>query len=198
MSREGSVTFRAGNRRFIGLTLVARKVGRAAAEEGCHRLGRCGFPTGHRAAPDRRRLLAWSLFALLAGAACRPAKDPIVAAVDALVEAANKKDRSAIVQRLAPDFQAADGSNAADVDQRLRQIFAAYDSVDVSVAGLSVDHGNDVALARFRLEMTGAPSHFGGLDSFLPRSSRWKIELRLVPEGGTWRVGWARWEEEDR
>ena len=135
---------------------------------------------------------------ILAGAACRPAKDPAVAAVDALVDAANRRDRSAIVENLAPDFEAADGSRRDDIDQRLRQLFAGYDSLNVSLSGLTVDHGNDVALARFRLQMTGAPSRFGGLDALLPRSSRFRFELRLVPAGNSWKVAWARWEEDER
>ena len=151
-----------------------------------------------RSLKERRRIPALAVLAILATSACRPTKDPAVAAVDALVEAANKRDRAGIVQRLAPDFQAADGSKSADVEQRLRQVFAAYDSLGVTISGLSIEHGNEVALARFRLEMSGAPSHFGGLDSLLPRSTRWRFELRLVPGGDSWKVAWATWEEETR
>jgi hypothetical protein len=177
----------------------ARKVSRAAAKDRCHRRGRCVFPTEDRAAEVRLGpALALPALVLLLFAACRPAKDSVVAAVDSLVEGANKRDRSAIVKRLTPDFQAADGSNFADMDQRIRQVFAGYDSLSVTLSGLTVERGNEVALARFRLDLSGAPAHFGGLEGLLPRSSRYKFELRLVPAGGQWKVAWASWEEEGR
>jgi len=135
---------------------------------------------------------------LVAGAACRPAKDPIVSAVDSLVDAANRRDRSAIVNSLTADFQAADGSSLPDADQRLRQVFAGYDSLNVTLSGLTIDRGNEVALARFHLDLNGAPARLGGLESLLPRSSRYKFELRLVPAGDAWKVAWASWEEEAR
>lgn len=33
----------------------------------------------------------------------------------------------------------------------------------------------------------------GGLDAWLPRSSSWRFEVRLVEESGDWKVVWASW-----
>jgi hypothetical protein len=142
----------------------------------------------------RSRLLIFALLAVLP--ACRKPADPLTSAVNFLVVSANRRDRDAILRKVAPDFQAEDGSSRAEIDSRLRQIFAAYDTLQVVLSGLTIERGNEVALARFRLVLSGSPTRLGGLDSLLPRSSTYRFELRLTPDGGDWRVAWARWEEQ--
>ena len=137
--------------------------------------------------------LALAVLALAAG--CGPATDPVQQTLDGIVEGAKERDFRAIVERLAPDFQAADGSGKADAEATLRQYLAAYESLDVRISELTVERASGAARARFRADLSGSPRQIGGLDGILPRSSAYRFDLRLVPaEGGRWIVTWASWE----
>ncbi|MDQ5872477.1 MAG: hypothetical protein M3547_09780 [Acidobacteriota bacterium] len=131
--------------------------------------------------------------ALAAG--CGPPSDPVRQTIDGIVGGAQDRDAKAIMERLAPDFQAADGSGRVDAEATLRRYLAAYESLDVRISDLTVERAAGAARARFRADLSGSPRRIGGLDGLVPRSSAYRFDLRLVPaEGGRWLVTWASWE----
>lgn len=119
--------------------------------------------------------------------------DPVRAAVDDLARAARGRDAGAVADLLAPDFAAADGSPRAEVAGMLRRYFAAYEKLDVDVKGLEIERSEGAALVRFQANLSGKPAKIGGLEGLIPASSSWKIEARLVPVEGKWRVAWTSW-----
>jgi hypothetical protein len=140
---------------------------------------------------------AFALAALLAASSCGAKHDPARRTLDELVAAVEARDPAAIVERLAPDFQAADGTGAADADMTLRRFLAAYESLDVRISDVTIERAADAARARFRADFSGKPRTAGGLDQLVPRTSAYRFDLRLAPAspGGRWLVTWAGWEQ---
>ena len=136
------------------------------------------------------------LLSVTGGCRARDA-DPVRAAVDDLARAARARDAGAVADLLAPDFAGADGSPRAEVAGMLRRYFAAYEKLDVDVQGLEIERSEGAALARFQANLSGKPAKIGGLEGLIPSSSSWKIEARLVPVEGKWRVAWASWTQVD-
>ena len=124
---------------------------------------------------------------------CARGGDPARECLDALVRAAHERDASAFFDRVAADFQAADGSTRADAEALLRRYFAGYEILDVTVSDVTIEKAENAARVRFRAELSGQPRKIGGLDSFLPRTSSYDFDMRLTPEGGKWKVAWAEW-----
>ena len=62
------------------------------------------------------------------------------------------------------------------------------------ISSLEIERAPEAARARFRAELSGQPAKLGGLDGFLPSSSRYDFDVRLVPDGGRWKVAWASWQ----
>jgi hypothetical protein len=150
--------------------------------------------------PARRRtgFGAILLVAAVAVAACGEKRDPVRRAIDDMAAAASEQDASAIVASLAADFQAADGTGRADAEATLRRYLAAYESLDVKISDLTIESAAGAARARFQADLSGKPRSVGGLDRFLPRTSRYRFDLRLAPEpggGDRWLVTWAGWEQ---
>ena len=115
--------------------------------------------------------------------------DPAHEAVEAIAAAAGKRDRR---RDRAPraDFRGSDGSGRAEAEQTLRRYLAAYESLDVSLKDLSIERAPASARVRFRADLSGSPRNVGGLEGWLPRTSSYRFDLRLVPEGDSWkRVG---------
>jgi hypothetical protein len=144
-----------------------------------------------------RSLCAIALAAILVGAACGEKGDPARRTIDEIVAAAEKRDAAAVVERLAPDFQAADGSGRADAEMTLRRYLAAYERLGVRISDLTIERAAGAARARFRADLTGTARKIGGLEGILPQSSAYRFDLRLAPtsEGGHWVVTWATWEQ---
>jgi len=149
-------------------------------------------------AKSRSRLLGAIAVALaLLAAACGEKGDPVRRAIDEIVAAAERRDAGAIVERLAPDFQAADGSGRADAETTLRRYLAAYERLSVRISDLTIERAAGAARARFRADLSGTPRQIGGLEGLIPRSSAYRFDLRLAPaaDGGRWLVAWASWEQ---
>jgi len=136
--------------------------------------------------------------AVLAAAACRGEGDPAASAVRSLARAASRRDARDIVAALSPSFEGSLGMSREDVDAELARLFAAYASVDVSVADLTTERFPEFTLARFVAEFRGSVRRIGGLEAMLPSSARYRFELRLAPDGRALRIATARWEEIDR
>jgi hypothetical protein len=138
-----------------------------------------------------------ALVAILVGAACGEKGDPARRTIDEIISAAEKRDAAAIVERLAPDFQAADGSGRADAEMTLRRYLAAYERLGVRISDLQIERAAGAARARFRAELSGTPRQIGGLEGLLPQTSAFRFDLRLAPasDGGRWLVTWAGWEQ---
>jgi hypothetical protein len=134
---------------------------------------------------------------LLLGAACGEKSDPARQTLEEIVAAAEARDAGAVVERLAPDFQAADGSGRAEAEATLRRYLAAYERLDVRISDVTIERAAGAARARFRADLSGNPRKVGGLDGWLPRKSVYRFDLRLAPasDGGHWLVTWAGWEE---
>lgn len=126
--------------------------------------------------------------------ACGEKGDPVRQTLDQVVAAAQERDAEAVAQHLAPDFQAADGSGRADAQATLRRYLAAYEQLSVRLSDVTIERGPSAARVTFRADVSGTPRKIGGLEGFLPRSSAYRFELRLVPEGERWKIAWASWE----
>ena len=124
---------------------------------------------------------------------CARKADPVRETIDAVVRAANARDVQALLARVAPDFEAADGANRLDVEARLQRYFAAYEILNVRVSDLQIERGENAARVRLRAEMTGQPRKVGGLDGLLPSAAKYDFELRLVRDGEAWKLAWAAW-----
>jgi len=141
-------------------------------------------------------LRAIALAAAVAAAACGEKGDPVRQTIDEIVAAGQVRDAQAIVERLAPDFQAADGSGRADAEATLRRYLAAYERLNVRISDLTIERAAGAARARFRAELSGTPRKIGGLEGIIPRSSTYRFDMRLAPSGeGRWLVTWASWEQ---
>ena len=110
-----------------------------------------------------------------------------------MTKAANARDESALFTRVAPAFQAGDGSSLADAHSLVKRAFAAYEILDVKVSNVQIERSEGAARVRFRADMSGQPRKIGGLDGLLPSSAKYDFDLRMVPEGGAWKVAWAQW-----
>ena len=62
-----------------------------------------------------RRAAAVSTLVLVCLAGCARKTDPIRETIDAVVKAANARDTDALMARLAPEFEAADGASRLDI-----------------------------------------------------------------------------------
>ena len=149
----------------------------------------------------RRRRMLFSLFALAVASAalcCGEKGDPVKASLDRIVQAARARDAGAFMDNVAEDFSAAEGMTRAEALQTLKRYFAAYAILDVTLRDVAIERAENAARARFTAELSGQPRKIGGLDAILPRSSTWKFELRLAPDGSRWKIAWASWEPADR
>ena len=140
----------------------------------------------------RRAVLVLVLVCL---AGCARKGDPIQEAIDGVVKAANARDTAAVMERVAPDFEAADGAGRLDLEVRLNQYFAAYEILHVTVSDVRVERGDGAALVRLRAQMSGQPKAVGGLSGLLPSEARYDFEIRLVNNGEAWKIGWAGWKQ---
>ena len=142
----------------------------------------------------RRRLAAatagW-VFLSLAG--CSGGGDPVLRTLDAIVKAADARDAKALMEKVAPGFQAADGSGFADAKLTVERYFSAYETLDVQVHDVKMERAEGAARVRFRATLSGRPRRIGGLEGLVPSSAAYDFDLRLVPEGGAWKVSWAQW-----
>jgi hypothetical protein len=130
--------------------------------------------------------------ALLSGA-CGAKGDPVRDSIDAMTKAANARDESALFSHVAASFQAGDGSSLSEARSLVSRAFAAYEILNVNVSNLQIERAEGAARVRFRAEMSGQPRKIGGLDALLPSSAKYDFDLRMVPDGGTWKVAWAQW-----
>jgi hypothetical protein len=149
----------------------------------------------------RRRRMVLSGLALAAAAAtlcCGEKGDPVKASLDRIVKAVHARNAGTFMDNIAADFSAAEGMSRAEARETLKRYFAAYAVLDVTLRDLTIDRAENAARARFTAQLQGQPHKIGGLDAILPRSSAWKFELRLVPDGSRWKVAWASWEPAER
>jgi hypothetical protein len=144
----------------------------------------------------QRRLLLTALTLVVAAAAicCGEKGDPVKATLDGMVKAAHNRDAEVFQENLGKDFSAADGMSRADAVLTVKRYFAAYAILDVTLSDVTIERSENGARARFVARLGGQPQKVGGLDGFLPRSSTWRFDLRLAPEGNRWKVAWASWE----
>jgi hypothetical protein len=184
--------------RPLGAREADRQDKEGKEEEGAGFHGNCARIRPLDPAKRRTGFGAILLVAAVAVAACGEKRDPVRRAIDEMASAAREQDASAIVARLAPDFQAADGTGRADAEAKLRHYLAAYQSLEVNISDLTIETAAGAARARFLAELSGKPRSVGGLDRFLPRTSKFRFDLRLAPDpggGDRWLVTWAGWEQ---
>jgi hypothetical protein len=142
--------------------------------------------------PKRAVACAIAVAALLS-AACGEKRDPVRDSIDSMLKAANARDESGVFAHVSPGFQAGDGSSLAEARSIVSRAFAAYEILNVTVSNVRIERAEGAARVRFRAEMSGQPRKIGGLDALLPSSAKYDFDLRMVPEGGTWKVAWAQW-----
>jgi hypothetical protein len=136
--------------------------------------------------------------ALTLALACRASRDPVRDCLNALTDAAHRRDASALFDRVTSDFQAGDGSSREETRALVRRYFAAYEILDVTISGAAIERSESAARVRFRAQLAGQPRRIGGLEGLFPRSSAYEFDMRLVPEEGAWKVAWASWRPAER
>ncbi len=142
---------------------------------------------------------ATAVFALLLAVACGAPKDPVRASLDAMIEAANARDAGALFDRVATAFSAADGSNRDEARATVERYLAAYEILNVTVDDVRIERGDaDAARVRFRARMSGQPRRIGGLEGLVPSEAAYDFDVRMVREGGEWKVAWAQWNPSGR
>ncbi len=133
------------------------------------------------------------LLALGAAASCARPGDPVRESLDAIVKAANARDAGALFDRVAANFEAADGSGLPDVRANVGRYFAAYEMLSVSIRDVRIERGEGAARVRLSAEMSGQPRKIGGLEGLFPSSASYDFDFRMTLEDGHWKVTWAQW-----
>ena len=140
-----------------------------------------------------RRLFVLSVLAAMA-CACSPPADPIRATLDAMAKAAHDRDAGAVMDSVASDFQASDGSSRADAEALLKRYFSAYSNLDVALQNVQIERAENTARVRLRAAMSGQPLKIGGLSGLLPSSASYDFDFRMTRDGKKWKVAWASWQ----
>ena len=122
-------------------------------------------------------------------------KDPIADTVRRIAEAAEERDAAAVVENLAANYADANGGRR-DAEDFLRRYFFGYRSINVSIRNLQVFRNGNLGQARFVADFAGVPKEIGGLDQVLPSSARYRFEVWLAEENGTWKITQAQWQPE--
>lgn len=130
--------------------------------------------------------------ALLLFVACKKG-DPIANVIHDIEKAADDRDASAIVEKLAANY-ADDNGGRNEVEQNLKRYFFAYKSIDVSISDLQTWQSGPTGQARFVANFSGTAKEIGGLDQLMPSSAKYKFDVWLAKEGGDWKITNAKWE----
>ena len=134
------------------------------------------------------------LVAVLLIAACaRAPGDPVLDCLNGAAAAAEARDADGVLARLSEGYRDTAGGKA-DAALLLRRYFAAYESLSISLAGISVQRGEASARARLTVKMSGRPRAVAGLEGLLPRASRWRFDVGLEAEKDGWKITEAAWE----
>jgi hypothetical protein len=134
-----------------------------------------------------RRAILLGLFLLVA---CKE-KDPVVATIDQVTEAAEDRDAEEVMKYVASNY-----ADRAEVQDLLRRYFFAYRTIDVSVQQLESNHSTDSGAATFRVDFLGVPKEIGGLDQIMPRTAVYRFDVDFVVENGQWKISAAEWRQE--
>lgn len=140
-----------------------------------------------------RKSLACPILVALLFACSRSPRDPVRVTVSGAVKAAEKRDPDAVIVFLAPGFRDAGGGGRDEAAATVRRYLAAYERLSLTVSNLVIERGPGSAQARFTVAMSGTPHAIGGLEGWLPRTSRWRFDLRLEPGEGGWTITHAVW-----
>lgn len=140
-----------------------------------------------------RPMAARAVLVALFAVACSDPSDPVRATLDRIVHAADARDADAVFASVAAGFQGADGSGFAEARATVERYLAAYELLDVKFRDVVIERAEGAARVRLRADLSGQPRKIGGLEGLVPSSSTYDFELRLVPEGGAWKVAWAQW-----
>ena len=134
-----------------------------------------------------RRAILLSLFLLFA---CKE-KDPVVATLNEVTEAAEDRDAEEVMKYVASSY-----ADRSEVQELLRRYFFAYRTIDVSVQQLESNHSTDSGAATFRVDFLGVPKEIGGLDQVMPRTAVYRFDLDFIVESGQWKISAAEWRQE--
>jgi hypothetical protein len=133
--------------------------------------------------------------ALLFALACGEKEDPVRRSLEEMFTAAEARDAGEFLEHLTSDFTGAEGADRAQAERLLRMYFAAYDRLDVAVSDLEIERSPGAARARFVATLSGTRGKgIPAIEALLPSDSRYRFDLRLVEDGGSWKVAWASWE----
>ena len=143
----------------------------------------------------RKDIFRIALLAVFVAAACGKSKgpDPVQATLDRMVKAANARDASAVMENVANDFEAADGSTRSGDEALLHRLFAAYEILDVKVENVQIERAENTARVRLRAVMSGQPLKVGGLSGLVPSSAQYDFDFRMSRDGENWKISWASW-----
>ena len=126
--------------------------------------------------------------------ACRESTDPVRQTLDRIAAAAHSRNARAVSENLTADFRDSGGEGPEEVAAVLRRYFAAYEIVNVKISDVEIERAPEAARARFRVDFSGRPRRIGGLDGLLPSASTYSFDVRLVPDGSSWKAAWASYE----
>ena len=136
-----------------------------------------------------------ALAVLCSAAACgSPAEGPearLRAWVDAMHEAAEAKDRRALVSRISPAYSDARGNARDDVENLLRLYFLRQDRIEVipKIDAIRVIDGTAAEIA-LTVGMAGTDNSAFGISA-----DAYRFELELEADDDDWQLISARWGE---
>jgi hypothetical protein len=141
-----------------------------------------------------RRVALVLSFVLLPASACHRARqDPAMACLTGALGAAESRDADGVMSRVAEGFRDAEGGGKVDAAALVRRTLAAYESLSLTLSGVTIERGPAAAHAKFKVRMSGKPRSVGGLEGLLPRSSNWSFDVRLEAGTGGWKIASASW-----
>lgn len=130
----------------------------------------------------------------IAGCSSKSPLDRLLADLESRIE---DRDAAAVVELLAPEFQAQNGMKPAMVVEELKRYFFAYESLDVQLSEVAPE-GDPPRRVSVRVDMSGKPKQIGGLAGMVPDLAAYRFDLDLVPKDDALRISGARWERVDR
>jgi len=148
--------------------------------------------------PGRPRSIVLACLATVASlslpACSRAPSDPVLALLAEMEAAAEARDADRLGELLSAEYRAPDGLGKMVAVAEARRYFTIYETIGLSVYGVSVERSEQDAHVRCVIELSGRVKKLPGFEGFAPPDEAYRFELGLVKEGAVWRIKSASWE----
>jgi hypothetical protein len=138
-------------------------------------------------------LAALGAASLSAGCSGAPS-DPVLSLLAELEAAAEARDADRVGALLSAEFRAPDGLGKTVAVAEVKRYFTIYETVGLTIYGVSVERGEQDARVRCVIEFSGRVKKLPGFEGFLPPDEAYRFDFGLAKEGAAWRIRKASWE----